>query len=491
LVRRIERAIWLRAALANVGGALPLVVLGGEYVRRFTPRYSDLPLFWVGLGMTIVLFVPMWTTVVVRTRHALTRATAWIDAGREPDEAERRLTATLARRIGLLPAPWWLLACVLAVVIINLMGVAPSLSELVVGVVGILLGGLVSCTLCYLLAEDALRPVYRLVLADETRLQDPRLGVRTRLVAYWVAGSGAYLLGIALILENFPPNIGRPIGIVCCALGAAVGFIMTNLSAGSITRPIDRLRAGMQRVESGDLTATVDVDDPGDVGRLQSGFNRMVAGLRERDRLRELFGRHVGAEVAQRALQREAGLEGSELTATVLFVDMIGSTTLAAERPPVAVVAMLNAFFEAVVRVVDGEGGFVNQFQGDGALCIFGAPTEVPDHAQRALRAALAIRGEIVRVSDAYPGFDAAVGVSSGRVVAGDVGTEDRHDYTVIGDPVNEASRLCDEAKRQPCRVLVSEETIRSAGDNDGWCPYGDIQLRGRPRPTVAYEPVA
>ena len=489
LVRRLERTIWLRAGLANLGGALPLVVLGGEYVRRFIPRYEGLPLFWVGLAMTIVLFIPMWTTLRIGTRRALTRSTSWIDEQRAPTEAERRFVAGLSRRIGFFPAPWWALAAVLAVLIIRMMGVAPTPSELFVGVVGIVLGGVVSSGLCYLLAEDALRPLFRLVLAEEATQHDSIVGVRTRLVAYWLVGSGAYLLCIALILANFRPDVARDIGIVCCGLGAVIGFVMTNLSAGSITRPLDRLRDGMRDVESGDLTATVDVDDPGDIGRLQAGFNRMVSELRERDRIREMFGRHVGAEVAQRALAQGASLEGSELQVSVLFVDMIGSTTLAAERQPASVVSMLNAMFEAVVRIVGAEGGFVNQFQGDGALCIFGAPVEIPDHAARALRAALALRREIDRIADDYPGLDAAVGVSTGRVVAGDVGTEDRHDYTVIGDPVNEASRLCDEAKQQPSRVLVSVETVRTAGGGDLWSPYGDLRLRGRPRPTVAYEP--
>jgi adenylate cyclase len=179
-----------------------------------------------------------------------------------------------------------------------------------------------------------------------------------------------------------------------------------------------------------------------------------------------------------------------ELDASVMFVDVIGSTTLAAERPPESVVAMLNALFGAVVRCVTAEGGLVNQFQGDGALCVFGAPIELPDHAARALRAASALRSEIATFGDDYPGFDAAIGVSSGRVVGGDVGTEDRYEYTVIGDAVNEASRLTDEAKQRAGRILVSEQTIRTSGaTSDDWLPCGEFALRGRPIPTVVYEP--
>jgi adenylate cyclase len=490
LRRSLERALWLRAGMANLGGAIPLIVLGGEYVRRFTPKYHDLPLFWAGLGMTLFLYLPMWLTFRLFTRNMLRRSTRWIEHGRPPTEEERHLTATLARRAGLFPAPWWLSACVLAVVVIRLLGVVPSASEQVVGVVGIVLGGVVSCGLCYLLAEDALRPLYRLVLATEGSPEGRQVGIRTRLVVYWIVGSGAYLLGIALILANFPPAIARAMGIVCCALGAVVGFIMTNLSAGSLTRPIDRLREAMQRVESGDLTTTVDVDDPGDVGSLQSGFNRMVSGMRERDRLQELFGRHVGAEVARRAVAADAGLAGTDCYVSILFVDVIGSTALAAERSPSSVMETLNALFETVVRTVGAEDGLVNQFQGDGALCVFGAPNELPDHAVRALRAAYALRIDIDRLEQRYPGFGAAIGVSTGRVVAGDIGTEDRHEYTVIGDPVNEASRLCDEAKQRSARVLASKASIDAAGPwARHWVPGGEVALRGRRRPTVVFEP--
>jgi class 3 adenylate cyclase len=233
----------------------------------------------------------------------------------------------------------------------------------------------------------------------------------------------------------------------------------------------------------------VDVNDAGEVGRLQAGFNRMVTGLRERDRLRQLFDRHVGPDVAERAVA-SSGLGGAQVDATVLFADMIGSTTIAAERPPEAVVAMLNAFFGAVVRIVGAEGGLVNQFQGDGAVCLFGAPLHVDDHAARALRAATALRSEIVALGDVYPGFDAAIGVSSGVVVGGDVGTEDRYEYTVIGDAANEASRLTDEAKLRTARLLVSEGTIRAAGvDGHEWVTSGELRLRGRPLPTTVYEP--
>ena len=133
------------------------------------------------------------------------------------------------------------------------------------------------------------------------------------------------------------------------------------------------------------------------------------------------------------------------------------------------------------------EEGYVLKFEGDGALCVFGAPTEQPDHAERALRAARALRKELRSLSER---IDAAIGLSSGQVVHGNVGAANRYEYTVIGDPVNEASRLTDEAKYRHTRVLASETTFaRATSEAANWGHSGTISLRGRARPTVAFEP--
>lgn len=488
--RRLARVVFLRALLANLGGAVPLILLGGVYVRRLAERNPEVPLFWLGLLMSFVLMVPMLFGFAWLSRRLLASATGWIGVRDRPTEEDRRAAMVLTSRLVGWAAPWWAAALVIANAVITALDVDATFSEMFVGSVGIALGGVVSCGLCYLLVEDAVRPLLRLVLAYDGHARRVGLGIRSRLVVYWLVGSGAYLFGIALILFAFPPQDARSLAIASCALGGIVGFIMTNLSAAAITRPLDQVRLGMQQVESGELDVSVGIDDLGDVGSLQDGFNRMLTGLRERERIQELFGRHVGREVVQRALQSGYGLEGGERNVTILFVDVIGSTSLAVERPPAAVVQTLNALFAAVVRTVSAEGGFVNQFQGDGALCLFGAPDPVDDHPARALRAACALRDEIDVLAELFPGFDAAIGVSSGRAVAGDIGTEDRHEYTVIGDPVNEASRLCDEAKLRATRVLASKATIDEASaDASGWVHCGELALRGRVRPTVVYEP--
>ena len=173
----------------------------------------------------------------------------------------------------------------------------------------------------------------------------------------------------------------------------------------------------------------------------------------------------------------------------MVFVDLVGSTAMAATRAPEEVVRTLNAYFTAVVGAVSAEGGWVNKFEGDGALCVFGPPGGDADHAGRALRAASGIAAGVAREALRHPGLVAAIGVSSGTVVAGNIGSPERFEYTVIGDPVNEAARLTELAKGRPGRMLASRTVVDAGESGAGWVDAGAVVLRGRPLPTQLCEP--
>jgi adenylate cyclase len=277
---------------------------------------------------------------------------------------------------------------------------------------------------------------------------------------------------------------------VLATIGLVSGGVMIAVVTRSLADRLERVRSALSRIEAGDLDVAVEVDEGGQLGMLQRGLNKMAAGLRERRQLQDLFGRHVGEEVARQALQRGGGLGGEQRDVSTLFIDVVRSTTLAATRPAAEVVGMLNALFGAVVRCAAAEGGWVNKFEGDGALCVFGAPDDQPDHASRALRAARAMRAAVEDLRRTAPDLDVGIGVSSGLAVAGNVGAEERYEYTVVGDPVNEAARLTEAAKSVPERVLASGGTVRAAGDEGScWRPVGAITLRGRTLPTEAFVP--
>jgi adenylate cyclase len=280
------------------------------------------------------------------------------------------------------------------------------------------------------------------------------------------------------------------IPILLMAVAALViGLAGNVLSAMAIADPLRQLRWALGEVQRGNYNAHMQIYDASELGLLQAGFNDMVRELSERQRMRDLFGRYVGEDVARRALERGTELGGQERDVAVLFVDLVGSTQLAATHPPGEVVDLLNEFFNVVVETVREYGGFVNKFLGDAALCIFGAPLEHPDAAGAALAAARKLHDALVGVLGQT---EFGIGVSAGRAIAGHIGAQARFEYTVIGDPVNEAARLTELAKLEHDHVLASAVAVAAAPDAEALCwNVGEIvELRGRSAPTQLARPV-
>jgi adenylate cyclase len=349
--------------------------------------------------------------------------------------------------------------------------------------VTILMGAATTCGLTYLLAERILRPINEFAFVDGLP-SDPFVpGVKSRLLLAWGLGTGLPMLGVVLMAVD---HGNRPVSVPGLALLGTVGLVSGALAmvfaAKSIADPIRSVTSALGDVEAGRLDIKVPVYDGSQVGQLQNGFNAMVEGLRERRQLRDLFGRQVGRDVAEQALARGTRLGGEQVHAAVLFVDVIGSTALVASSTPAAVVASLNKFFAIVVEVIDRTGGIVNKFEGDAALCVFGAPVPRADADECALLAARLLHDRLRDVN----GLSAAIGVSAGLVVAGNIGTRERFEYTVVGDPVNEAARLTELAKTRPERLLVSAHLLDRVDDGERacWRPDGEVVLRGRSAPT-------
>ena len=340
-----------------------------------------------------------------------------------------------------------------------------------------------------------MRPAVALALEADPPVKPVLPGIAARIYLAWefgtaVAVGGAVVVAIAY-LSGGHMSAQRMAATVIFLGGMAltVGLVTLLLALRSVTDPIRSLRGAMARVERGETDVVVRVDDGGEVGLLQAGFNRMIAGLRERDHVRDLFGRHVGEEVARSAIRHGLELGGEVRHAAILFVDVIGSTRFASERDPREVVEILNRFFGVVVETVTLHGGWVNKFEGDAALCVFGAPTDHPDAAAGALAAARELRR---RLNVELDGLGAAIGVSAGDVVAGNIGAAQRYEYTVIGDAVNEAARLTELAKTTPSRLLASEAVVdhASRGEAQRWQFGEPVTLRGRTESTRVAVPL-
>lgn len=421
-----------------------------------------------------------------------TRAAGWLLEERQPTSRERRASLAIPARIFRLQLALWLAAAVLFAATV---GSTSALFAFEVGIT-VAMSGLATATIAFLLAVRYGRALAARALADEPPREVRVLGVRVRALLVWAIGTGIPIAGTLLIgsfalgLDDIDKTELARAVVVLSAVALGVGLLATSIFSRSLSDPLTALRAALRRVEDGDLDVRVTVNDATEVGYLQAGFNDMVEGLRERERVRDIFGRHVGEDVARRALEHGAGLGGEEREAAALFVDVIGSTRLAAQRSPTDVVALLNAFFDVVVDVVRAHGGFVNKFEGDGALCVFGAPIADDDAADAALAAAREMKE---RLAADVPELRAAVGVSAGVVVAGNVGARDRFEYTVIGDPVNEAARLSELAKDRPGAVCASGAALARASEEERarWTEADEVVLRGRSAPTQVAVPVS
>ena len=347
----------------------------------------------------------------------------------------------------------------------------------------------------YMLGERILRPVAAQALSEGRFDRTMAPGVGTRLAMTWGLGTLMPVAGIVLLcvtqltsdMEFSSDSLSWAI-LALSIMAIGLALVLSTLTSAQISDPVKQLRWAIERVQRGATGVQVEVFDGSEMGRLQVGFNRMMAESDERRRLRELFGQHVGEDVARRALQYGTELGGETRYVAVLFVDMVGSTATAAERPPNEVVDLLNEFFRVVVDVVDRHHGFVNKFMGDAALAIFGAPLDRPDAPTAALAAARELRFAL----DEITGLDIGIGVSAGLAVAGNIGAAERFEYTVIGDPVNEASRLTELAKMRPSRVLASSSALYFADDEERaqWELGDEVQLRGRRRLTHLASPI-
>ncbi|WP_050897372.1 adenylate/guanylate cyclase domain-containing protein [Patulibacter medicamentivorans] len=476
---------------ANAGAALLSILL----VVFVTPGTGDLlrsTQLVENLVVAAALVAVIVPTMVSWSRRALRRALRSL----EPD-------ATAADRDRLVRAPLRILKVfsLLWVGIALVFGIYNLEDSTVLAfwmTVTALLVGQAAAAFSYLAAERVLRPA--VLLAMEGGRIDRALllsGTRRQLLG-WVTATGGPLIGAVTIGLFVLLGIGdgsrerMGVALVVLGLGGLVaGATLQVLSARALADPVRTVRDAVDRVRQGDLEVRIPVYDVAEIGRLQQGFNRMVAGLQERERLHDLFGRHVGADVARAVLDERIPSGGEQREICALFVDLVGSTTLSAERGPAEVVALLNRFFAVVVDVVGTHGGTVSKFQGDAALVVFGLPTAAADTPDAALRAA---RVMAERLAERVPEARAGIGATAGPVIAGYVGTEERFEYAVIGDAIDEAQALTDAAKEQPAMVAASRRLVEraSAIEQERWRPASRrvLVLRRRERPTDVMTPV-
>jgi len=312
-----------------------------------------------------------------------------------------------------------------------------------------------------------------------------------------MAGSPPGVFGVMLRTHALDANLEQTLWAMLpiFGLGLILTVVIGVLLASWIDRPLTQLMIASGKVARGDLQVRVPVSRHDELGVLSARFNDMVGGLRQLFFVKDLFGRFVSPEVSAKLLAGQIELGGELREVTVLFNDLRGFTALTSERSPAEIVDLLNEYFGIAVSAASKHGGIVNKFGGDSTLIIFGAPMDMPDHADRALATALEMDAALEamsahRVQEGWKPLSQGIGINTGTVVAGQIGSEDRMEYTVIGDAVNVASRLQALTKRMKnCNIVFSQSTMAALADPGSlnWTSRGEVKVNGKKEAVTIY----
>ncbi len=276
-------------------------------------------------------------------------------------------------------------------------------------------------------------------------------------------------------------------------LGALAALILGVIVARRVAGPITALTETAARVQAGDLSAALPVRSRDEVGRLTRAFNEMIEGLRQRDFIRSTFGRYVSPEVAQALLASPEAqrLGGEKREVTVLMSDLRGYTRFAELGDAQAVMAVLNEVLARMTDVIIAHGGTINEFIGDAIFAIFGAPLAHPDHAERAAAAAIAMQRAMADVNEAHaqrglPRFEMGVGINTGEAVVGNIGSEQRAKYAVVGAAVNLAARV--EGCTVGGQIFLSPHTYARVRELVEVGEPFPVEVKGVAEPLLLYE---
>lgn len=343
----------------------------------------------------------------------------------------------------------------------------------------------------YSVSELLSRPLAEEVageLPDGFELEPARLTVVRRLKIALPAYTSTAAMAAASVLPHH--NGAKALAItagISIAIGVGLSTELSVLLGDAVTEPVRRLRDQVIRVRDGDFAARTAVLSSDELGELAHEVNGMARGLVEREEIREAFGTYLDRGVVDVILSGEFPPEGVEITVSILFCDVRGFTAYAERASAPEVITTLNAMFAALVPIVEHHGGHIDKFLGDGLLAVFGAPTPLPDHADRAVAAACEI---VAAVQLGATGLTVGAGVNTGPVVAGPLGGAGRLNFSVIGDVVNVAARVESATRETGDDVLLTDATRRTLRRPIALVSRGARELKGKSEPVELFAPV-
>jgi adenylate cyclase len=277
--------------------------------------------------------------------------------------------------------------------------------------------------------------------------------------------------------------------VLAMLISVALGWRLASRMAVALAR----VNGAMQRLKRQEYVKVEAVHTGDELEDLADGFNAMVDGLQERDKLRNTMGKYMTEELVQHLLAGEVELGGKTLEVTIMFCDLRDFTTFSEKRSAQEIVEVLNEYFTEMVDCVMSEGGVVDKYIGDNIMAVFGAPVSRADDAIRAVRATVKMREALKKLNARFeasgrPKLKFGIGLHTGQVVAGNIGSAKRMEYTVIGDSVNVASRLESKTKELGTDLLISQATYERAKETCVAEGAGEVQVKGREQAVAIYK---
>jgi adenylate cyclase len=281
--------------------------------------------------------------------------------------------------------------------------------------------------------------------------------------------------------------------LILCTIFVVLAFRLNSLVQNSIRNPIKEMLSIVEKVKNGDFTQRIKVLSNDEIGMLGDAGNAMVAGLAEREQIRDTFGKYVTPQIRDQILSGQIPLHGERQVATLLFSDLRDFTSYVEANEPEEVIKSMREYFTAMQSAIRSYDGLVLQYVGDEIEAVFGVPLKVDDHADRAVYAALDMRKNLERLNEqrallGKPSFRHGIGIHTGPVLAGNTGSDDRLSYALIGDTVNLASRIEGLTKMAQWDILISHETISRLSSAFEWEKENPQNVKGFSKPITVYK---
>ncbi|HEY3065400.1 MAG TPA: adenylate/guanylate cyclase domain-containing protein [Methylomirabilota bacterium] len=501
-----KRLVWIMMA-GNLLGAV-ITQLYFSFID-YTPGSAVRGLGWAEIAFFVVGFAGVGGLGLVLGRRWSRPVTAARE-GLAVTPLARRRALLLPYALAGFTAVGWALAGLVWGVIWPLIDGTFSMTNSLRSIFGITcIAGTITTAFIFLTTERRWRPTLAALFPEggaDAVAGVPRFPVRARLLLIFVVTSVVPLLLLGVLAytrasalvgadrTTADALVGNLLVLIVflLAVGTVAVIGLSVFVSASVAAPLRAVQGAMAEVERGNLAARCAVVTNDELGAVAEGFNRMVHGLRERERLRETFGQYVTPEIRDEILAGRVALDGALSEVTILFADLRDFTTWVEGNDPREILRDLNAYFSAMEGAIRRHGGLVLQYIGDEIEAVFGAPVPALTHADMAVAAAVEMRTRLAAWNEERRRAGKApirhgIGIHTGMVIAGNVGSAERRSYALVGDPVNLASRIQGLTRELGAEILISGETRKRLTEPLDLVGLPAVRVKGKAEEVEVY----